>query len=396
MRRRPSYHAIGTFKGLLFLGAVVLIISVLVYTQVLIEQLRASTRRSLALTVQRYREFISSENELLTDIALQQIQEVDFPIVVTDSKGHPKNWKNVGVASGDTSAEATAKLKRLVAIMDRGGNEPMSIEVARGQVDWFHYGDSAVIRQLRWLPWIEIAAAALFIVVGYTGFRNIQRSEERMVWVGLAKETAHQLGTPLTSMLGWLELLRAEGNQSRALEEMTRDIRRLEKVTARFSQIGSTETLSPHPIAETISETADYFRSRLPQSGRPIEIVEEMDSSPLVPVNRQLFGWVLENLLKNSLDALGETGGKITIASFTRGNSVIVDVSDNGRGIEPRDRKHIFRPGFSTKTRGWGLGLSLARRIIEEYHGGRLYLKDSVPGQGTTMRIVLRASPNVT
>jgi signal transduction histidine kinase len=246
------------------------------------------------------------------------------------------------------------------------------------------------------VPWIEIAAAALFIVVGYTGFRNIQRSEERMVWVGLAKETAHQLGTPLTSMLGWLELLRAEGSQSRALEEMTRDIRRLEKVTARFSQIGSTETLSSHPITETIRETADYFRSRLPQSGRPIEITEEIDSNPLAPINTELFSWVLENLLKNSLDALGDTGGQITIACSARGNRIIVDVTDNGRGIEPRNRRHIFRPGFSTKTRGWGLGLSLARRIIEEYHGGRLYLKDSVPGQGTTMRIILRASENAT
>ena len=234
------------------------------------------------------------------------------------------------------------------------------------------------------------------ILIAFIGFRHIQLSEQSSIWVGMAKETAHQLGTPLTSMLGWLELLRAEGNQSRALEEMTRDIRRLEKVTARFSQIGSTETLSPHPITETIGETSDYFRSRLPQSGRPIEITEEIDSNPLVPVNRELFSWVLENLLKNSLDALGETGGKITIACSMRGNRIIVDVSDNGRGIEPRDRRHIFRPGFSTKTRGWGLGLSLARRIIEEYHGGRLYLKDSVPGQGTTMRIVLRASANAT
>lgn len=392
MRRRPSYHRIGTFKGLLFLGAVILIVSVLVYTQVLIEQLRASARRSLALTVERYKEFIKSENELLTNIALLQIQEVDFPIIVTDSRGHPKNWKNVPVAAADTSAEAMAKLKRLVSIMDRGGNRPMSIEVAPGQVDWFHYGDSAVIRRLRWLPWIEIAAAALFIVVGYVGFRNIQRSEERMVWVGLAKETAHQLGTPLTSMLGWLELLRAEGIQSRALGEMSRDIRRLEKVTARFSQIGYMGALTPYSIAEAIGETTDYFRSRLPQSGMPIEIVEEVDCDQLVPLNRELFSWVLENLIKNSLNAVDEKGGKISVRCFSRGDRVFVDVTDNGRGIEPRNRKHIFRPGFSTKKRGWGLGLSLARRIIQEYHGGRLFLKESVPGQGTTMRIVLRVS----
>ncbi|MBU1708041.1 HAMP domain-containing histidine kinase [bacterium] len=396
MRHRPSYHRFGTFKGLLFLGAVVLIVSVLVYTQVLIEELRGNARRSLARTVERYKEFVKSENELLTTIALQQIQEVDFPIIVTDANGVPKNWKNVDVESGDTSSEALAKLKQLISIMDRRGNEPLNIEVAEGQVDWFHYGDSAVIRQLRWLPWIEIIAAALFIIVGYTGFRNIQRSEERMVWVGLAKETAHQLGTPLTSMLGWLELLRGEGVQSRALGEMTRDIRRLEKVTARFSQIGSEEVLTPHSIEEVVKETIDYFRSRLPKTGFPIEIVEKVNCDVPVPLNRELFAWVLENLIKNSLDSLDEVNGNILIHCFCRGPKVIIDVTDNGRGIELRNRKHIFRPGFSTKKRGWGLGLSLARRIVEEYHGGRLILKESTPGQGTTMRIVLKSSLDVT
>ncbi|MFH1011321.1 MAG: HAMP domain-containing sensor histidine kinase [bacterium] len=392
MRRRPRYYYIGTFKGLLFLGAVTLIVSVLVYTQVIIEKLRASARQSLALTIDRYRELVTSENDVLTAEALPLIQAVDFPVIVTHSEGNPKFWKNVDVAPGDTSQKAIARLKRLVSIMDRRGNAPMGIEIAPGQIDWFHYGDSVAIRQLRWLPWLEILAAALFILVGYTGFHNIRRSEERMVWVGLAKETAHQLGTPLTSLLGWLELLRAEGAQSRALDEMARDVHRLEKVSARFSQIGSTETLVPTSIEEVIQETADYFRSRLPKSGKAIEITANTDCNLLVPVNRELFSWVLENLIKNSLDALDEKGGRISLRCFRRGDKVFVDVTDNGRGIEPRDRKHIFRPGFSTKKRGWGLGLSLARRIIEDYHGGRLLLKESMPGQGTTMRVILRVS----
>jgi signal transduction histidine kinase len=392
--RRPRYYYIGIFKGLLFLGAVVLIVSVLIYTQVIIGNLRASARQSLDLTIKRYKEFIASENELLINVALEQIQAVDFPVIVTDSDGNPKNWKNVGVVPGDTSREAMAKLKRLIAIMDSRGNTPVGINIAEGQVDWFHYGDSAAIRQLRWLPWVEILAAALFIIVGYTGFRNIQRNEERMVWIGMAKETAHQLGTPLTSLLGWLELLRGEGAESRAVDEMTRDVHRLEKVSARFSQIGSTETLVPSSMAEVVQETIDYFKSRLPRSGKPIEIIGQMDCEILVPLNRELFGWVLENLIKNSLDALNEKGGRISLHCFCRGDRVLVDVSDTGRGIEARDRKHIFRPGFSTKKRGWGLGLSLARRIVEEYHGGRLLLKESIAGQGTTMRIILRASAN--
>jgi len=210
--------------------------------------------------------------------------------------------------------------------------------------------------------------------------------------VGLAKETAHQLGTPLTSLLGWLELLRGEGTQSRALDEMTRDVHRLEKVTARFSQIGSTETLVPTSVEEVVQETIDYFRSRLPKSGQAIEITAAADCDLSVPMNRELFAWVLENLIKNSLDALDEKDGRISLRCFRRGDRVLVDVTDTGRGIEPRDRKHIFRPGFSTKKRGWGLGLSLARRIVEDYHGGRLFLKESIPGHGTTMRVSLRVS----
>ncbi|MBU0507874.1 hypothetical protein KKH27_03415 [bacterium] len=190
----------------------------------------------------------------------------------------------------------------------------MPVLIGESQVDLFHYGDSMVIRQLRWLPWIEIAVAMLFVIVGYTGFRNIKKSEERMVWVGLAKETAHQLGTPITSLMGWIELLKTNGPDERALDEMQRDLTRLEKVTARFSQIGSEPVLAPTRVIPLVNETVDYFRRRLPQSGKPICLTADLPCDPIVRLNNQLFNWVMENLIKNSIDALRTSGGEIRIS----------------------------------------------------------------------------------
>lgn len=384
-----SIKRAGTFKGVLFLAALVLVIFVLAYSQYLVSELKESTRQSLTQKIATYSALIRSDNPELIGFALLQIQDVEFPIIVTDGSGVPKLWKNVGIASEDTTSEARAELARLVRRMDAQGNPALPIAVAESTTDWFHYGDSIVIRQLRWLPWIEISAAALFIIVGYFGFQNIRRSEERMVWVGLAKETAHQLGTPLTSLMGWIELLKADGRDPHAVIEMERDLSRLQRITARFSQIGSKTALTQTRVRHVIEETVDYFRLRLPRSGNPIEIDARYEADPLTGLNVELFGWVLENLIRNSIDAMRDGGGQITIACAENGEWIHIDVEDNGAGIPARDRRQVFRPGFTTKKRGWGLGLSLSRRIIEEYHGGRLSIKESIPGKGTTMRIAL-------
>jgi signal transduction histidine kinase len=388
--RRVAYQHVGTFKGILFLIAVTLIVSVLAYTQVIVDRLKDSTRRTLQQKIRLYSLLVNSESPELIALALEQIQAVDFPIIVTDVHGNPKQWKNVAVAPGDTSARARAELRSYLRAMDASGNEPLAVELSDTQVDWFHYGDSLVILQLRWLPWIEIVVAALFVIVGYTGFRNIKKSEERMVWVGLAKETAHQLGTPLTSLMGWIELLKGTVGGDRGVEEMERDLRRLQKVTARFSQIGSEPVLESQPVLPVVQEAADYFRRRLPRTGRPIEIKVEVVCNPVIRLNAQLFGWVMENLIKNAVDALRNTGGEIRLTCEEKTYWLYVDVADNGPGIAAKNRRNVFRPGFSTKTRGWGLGLSLSRRIIEDYHGGRLFIKETAPGRGTVMRIALR------
>lgn len=379
----------GTFKGVLFLIAIVLVVSVLVYSQYLVSQLKESTRKSLTQKIATYSTLIRSDNPELIGFALQQIQDVEFPVIVTDEMGVPKLWKNIGINTDDTSHSARREIARLVKEMDAQGNRPLPIKVAEASTDWFHYGDSVVIRQLKWLPWIEILATGLFILVGYFGFQNIRRGEERMVWVGLAKETAHQLGTPLTSLMGWIELLKTEGVNAHAVAEMERDLARLNRVTARFSQIGSKTAVVPTRIRYLIEETVDYFRLRLPQSGNQIEIEASYESDPMIGVNVELFGWVLENLVRNSLDAMRSNGGRIHIGCSEVDNWVHIDVEDNGAGIPPRFRKQVFRPGFTTKKRGWGLGLSLSRRIIEEYHGGKLSVKESTLGKGTTIRISL-------
>ncbi|MBU1637990.1 HAMP domain-containing histidine kinase [bacterium] len=387
--KRFIYQHVGTFKGVLFLAAIIVIISVLGYTQYLVGELRESTRSSLTQKIKTYSVLISSDNPDLIGVALDQIQAVEFPIIVTDAEGRPKLWKNIGFAPDDTSEAALQAIRELVEVMDEEGNPPLPIHVG-AQVDSFHYSDSIVIQQLRWLPWIEIVVAALFIIIGYSGFQTIRRSEESMVWAGLAKETAHQLGTPITSLMGWLEFLRSEGIESRALTEMERDFDRLERVSARFSQIGSESKLAPHRIRPLVMDTVDYFQRRLPSKGTPIEIRTEFPCDPVVNINPQLFGWVLENLVKNSIDAMFSSGGRIIIRCSESSEWIHIDVIDNGPGISKRNRRNVFRPGFTTRTRGWGLGLSLSRRIVEEYHGGRLFVKETAVGVGTVMRVSLR------
>jgi NtrC-family two-component system sensor histidine kinase KinB len=389
MTKHP-YYRVGPFKGILFLTAILLALSLLIYTRVMVDSLRDHTRSVLSNNIQHYRFLLSSVS---AEMALDEINRIDYPVILTDSDGNPKFWKNVGIAPNDTSAEAERKLRRVIHKMDASGNQPIPIEMAPNQVDYFHYGDSLVIKQLTWLPVAEIIAVALFILIGYLGFQNIRRNEERSVWIGLAKETAHQLGTPLTSLLGWLEVLGDPDMDPQvakdAYAEMKRDLSRLEQIAARFSQIGSEVVLTEESLTGVIKEAVDYFRQRLPSDGKPVTIFENYEVQPRLPLNRTLFSWVMENLLKNSMDALGEDGGTITITSREKGGKVLIEVKDTGKGIDPKDRKYIFRPGFSTKKRGWGLGLSLAKRIVEEYHRGKLLLRLSRPGAGTTMRIQL-------
>jgi signal transduction histidine kinase len=282
-------------------------------------------------------------------------------------------------------------------------NEPIPIVVNFPETDLFpatrfvqklYYGESDLVARLRWFPYIQLLFVGLFVLVGYFGFSYIRRSEQSSLWVGMAKEAAHQLGTPISSLMGWVEMLRLNRKEGASNEsdeeaflEIEKDIDRLERVTSRFSDIGSLPKLDRQPIALVLETTADYIRRRLPKRGAFIRVHVDDTAHLEAPLNADLFEWVIENLLKNALDAMEDGRGTIRMEVSGANNRIRIDVSDTGKGIDRRQWKNIFRPGYSTKQRGWGLGLSLAKRIIEDYHGGSLTLVGSRLGEGTTFRI---------
>jgi signal transduction histidine kinase len=269
-------------------------------------------------------------------------------------------------------------------------------------LSYVHYGQSGLITKLEQLPIIQIAVAGIFIFLGYFGFNYIKRTEQSNIWVGLSKETAHQLGTPLSSLMGWNELIKAAANDplkvTHLAGEMSNDVDRLSKIANRFSKIGSKPDLKPENVHDIIEKVVKYFDVRIPTihkgtfegtTKKKVDLTINGSKTAKALVNRELFEWVIENLTKNALDAIENTTGSITFDIEEKGANLFIDVTDTGKGIDLRFKKDIFRPGYSTKLRGWGLGLSLSKRIIETYHKGKLFVKESEPGKGTTFRIRL-------
>ena len=390
------YKHKGTFKGLLFVFGLVIIGLILGYTQHLVNLLQDKSRDYLRFRIRVFEENINNPdtnidfNFFFTEV----IQNVDYPIVFTDPEMNPLQCRNISSSLDSMlvfTPEALSYLNDYLLDID-SDNSPIPIKYQGKVLGYYHYGVSPVIKQLRWLPYIEIAAALLFVIIGYIGFSQIKKSEQRNIWVGMAKETAHQLGTPISSISGWLEILKDDRNNlDLATHEIGTDIHRLTKVAARFSQIGSVPSLKSTRIVSILNNIIQYFHKRLPQLDKTITITENYHINPQIKINSDLFEWVIENLFKNAIDAIDGKKGKIeiTMDRMNDGRHLFIDISDNGKGIVPRDRKNVFKPGYSTKKRGWGLGLSLAKRIIEDYHGGKLYIKESRLGAGTTFRMIL-------
>jgi hypothetical protein len=385
MIKSLKFHRIGQFKGFLFIAAVIIILMVLFYTQYLVEQIRSEARHSLSMNIEHYRFLLDKGSPV---DAFEEIRRIDIPLVLADDKGQPKFWKNIGIDPNDTTVVALEKVKSIIARMDRK-SQPIPLKYAEGVVDYFHYGDSSLISELRLFPFVSIIVVGVFIMIGYLGFKYIKDSEQRFVWVGMARETAHQLGTPLSSLLGWMELLKAGQGESSLYVEMDKDIARLEKITARFSHIGSEVKLPPTPLLPVVQESVNYYRRRIPKTGKKIEIFEEYRAEPVINLNPYLLGWVVENLIRNGIDAIASDSGAITVTVSETSKKVLIDISDTGCGIETKHFRNIFRPGFTTKNRGWGVGLSLAKRIVQDYHNGKISIKESMLDKGTTMRITL-------
>jgi two-component system, NtrC family, sensor histidine kinase KinB len=343
---------------------------------------------------------------LASEILLQG--HFGVPAVIVDSAlGRPVAWHNVGIAPTleMLAPEDSARvIRRLTARVEEMGriHQPISIDIRSPDApgaelrQYVYYDESNLIKELRIYPYLQLIIVGLFVLVGYLGFSYVRRSEQRSLWVGMAKEAAHQLGTPISSLMGWTELLKsgalATPQQGEALEEMDEDIRRLQRVASRFSDIGSLPRLSIEEVGPIVQNIAEYMRKRLPTHARSIRLETQVEPGLKAPVNEELFEWVIENLLKNALDAIEDEEGQITVRVESRNAEVVIDVEDTGKGIERRDFGIVFRPGYSTKKRGWGLGLSLAKRIVEDYHKGRLTIAQSRVGEGTTFRVQIPAA----
>lgn len=286
-------------------------------------------------------------------------------------------------------------------LIDRFSAMHDPIEITLGdedysQTQYVYYGESPTVRYLRYFPYIQLSLLAVLLGIGYISYRTIAKSEQSNLWVGMTKEAAHQLGTPLSSLYGWVELLREEKDDDftlRICNELENDISRLRGVAERFNKIGSKPELNAQKLNPILEEVMDYMEQRLPQLGNNVDVLRNIDSNVRAKVNPDLFQWALENLIKNAMDAIksNTTKSYVSVKLKRVESEVFIDITDSGVGIEKKYQSEIFKPGYSTKKRGWGLGLSLTKRIIEEYHKGKLVIHKSELGEGTTMRVILKA-----
>ena len=316
-------------------------------------------------------------------LVMEIIKSNTIPFVITDDRLQVEYYHLVPDAVIDNPRLLRERLDENASL-----NAPIVINSWDGGRHYVFYGESLILRALKYMPLVQLVLFFLLMLLGFYTYRVSSDSSQNRVWVGLAKETAHQLGTPISSLLGWIEYLRSQPIDQSVVDEMNKDVHHLQKITDRFSKIGSQTELSPVNINELIGDCVLYFRNRIPRN-----VSLEYNGLALAPVqamaNSALFEWVIENLLKNSLDAL-QGKGQISVAVSTTDKWINIDVKDTGKGMPKSNFKKIFNPGFTTKTRGWGLGLSLSRRIVEEYHKGRIFVLESEVGRGTTFRIQLK------
>lgn len=309
-----------------------------------------------------------------------------IPIIETDEQNRITQHINIDtIAIKRDTGYLTKKLKSF-----RSQNDPITWIDPRDstRINHYYYGHTSLLDQVRYYPLVQLLLVGLFIIITITALTTSFRSAQNQVWAGMAKETAHQLGTPLTSLQGWMEMLKESNGNEKITQEMGKDIERLKLVSDRFGKIGSTPHLEPSDVMEQVESMVEYIRKRA--SGKVQFFVRNDSAAPIAaPISPPLFDWVIENLLKNALDAM-EGKGAIDVEVTQTDKDVIIDVTDSGKGIAKQNMGRVFNPGFTTKKRGWGLGLSLSRRIIETYHRGQLFVKHSEVGKGTTFRVVLR------
>lgn len=381
--------------GLILLAIVIITVS-LWYTRSLANKIAIEERKKVILWAKSI-QFVANTEDMDSGFSFV-VEELiksntTVPAILTDEKGNVLSYDSVKIPKNIQEKDKNNWIKSQVKEFQKDNPAIEIVNQTLKSKFYVYYKDSSLLYQLRWFPYMQLGLIIAFVILGYVSFNNARKAEENRIWVGLAKETAHQLGTPISGLMAWIELLKAErGEEDVIAQEMNKDIDRLKIITERFSKIGSPPVLKPENILLVLQDIAEYTLQRLSQSKR-IYLHYDFTQVPQnveIAISKPLFEWVIENLVKNAIDAIpAEKKGEIHIIAGVQHKKIWIDVRDNGKGISAGHFRKVFRPGFTTKQRGWGLGLSLTKRIIEQYHKGKIYVKDSVVGVGTTFRIEL-------
>jgi signal transduction histidine kinase len=385
-------------KILLLIIAVFIGVASLLYTRWLTDKMAVEEHKKVELWAEATKRLADAGIQSSNDVDLEQLttaylnlinfilaQNTTIPMIIVEPDSTFNYHANIRFSEGREYQVLNRELEKMKAHAD-----PIRIDIIEEEENYLllYYRESSLLRNLRYYPFVQLVVIIIFIAVAYSAFNATQRAEQNQVWVGMSKETAHQLGTPISSLMAWTELLKLQNINPETISEFEKDIIRLEKITERFSKIGSKPELLPSNVVEVLVSTVSYLKTRSSGKIKFITLLGEKDL-PLIPLNAALFSWVIENLCKNAIDAM-DNSGTITISLQDKDETIVIDVADTGKGVPKSNFKTIFQPGFSTKKRGWGLGLSLAKRIVENYHKGKIFIKSSELGKGTIFRIILK------
>ena len=371
------------WKLYLLISAITIGAFTLWYTQGLVEQLKVQERQRMALWADAMREMTLTNIESNTPSFISDviINNTTIPVILVDENDTIIYHRNINVSGKMADNVLYKKLEKM-----KSDSSLFVIDLGQGEQQYLYYGDSILIRQLGWFPIVQLLVVSAFIFVAYLAFSGARKAEQDQVWAGMAKETAHQLGTPTSSLLGWIDVLQLKYKEDDLLKEMSKDVQRLQTITDRFSKIGSKPEMKEFELNSVIVSSVEYLKRRTSKKIEfNLKLPEETITANLNPV---LFEWAIENICKNAIDS-SNGKGVIKISLVKKREDTIIDIKDEGKGIVKSRFKTVFEPGYTTKKRGWGLGLSLTKRIVEQYHGGKIFVKESEMDKGTTFRIIL-------
>ena len=375
-------------KILLVVMAILIAVASLVVSNILTRDLYEEEHKKMEIWAEAMHTLSTNDENSGMNLVLKVIEDnTTIPVVVMDKNGEVQVFRNIDMKELNSSDSLQAIAQIGQRMKAKGRSIRIGIDDERDS-DYIEvcYDDSLILKRLAVYPYVQLGVVLLFVVIAIFALLTSKRAEQNKVWVGLSKETAHQLGTPISSLMAWTEMLRETYPDDTLIPEMDKDVKRLQLIADRFSKIGSLPEPVPMSLNEVMNHVVDYMSRRVSNKVQLVTVFPPDDI--IVPLNASLFEWVIENLCKNAVDAM-EGEGKITLFTGMEMGRVVVEVADTGKGIKKKDVKNVFRPGFTTKQRGWGLGLSLAKRIVEEYHHGRIYVKSTEAGRGTTFRIEL-------